>query len=318
MIQRLLCVSLMLLIIISLTVLISPNLKAITTSGKKEVSIGRNELFNKEQHQGKLQIRYFHLEANEKSGDSILIKSPDGQTMLIDAGMVDTGDQLDRYLDQLSINKIDYAVATHPHHDHIGGYHTILQSRQIGLLLMPDLPHTTEVYSTLLNRMTERNIQPTYVKDGDRFRLGKNVEVEIISPSNGALEKAKKEKKLSTKDINNLSLVIKLTYNNHSFLFTSDIYKKQERKLVHLKEDLLDVDVLDAPHHGDSTSSLQAFINTVKPSYTMMSANIFQSKKVYERYLKSGSEVYATSMYGNILIVSDGEHLKIIPEKIKR
>ncbi len=298
---------------------ISPGSTVITTSSIETVTLNTEEVFDTKQNEGSLQVRYLHLKADRKSGDSIFIQSPDGYTMLIDAGMVDTGEQLDRYLDHLSVDQIDYVIATHPHHDHIGGYHTLLQSRKIDTLLMPELPHTTEVYSVFLNKMIEKNIRPTYVKEGDRFKLGENIDVEFLSPSEGELEKARKEKKLSTRDINNLSLVIKVTYQDHSFLFTSDIYQKQEKQLVHFKKELLDVDVLDAPHHGDSTSSSQAFINAVKPRYTIMSANIFQSDKVYERYLKSGSEVYATSIHGNILVVSDGETIRIIPEKkVKR
>lgn len=299
---------------ISLTASFNPTTeKVVTASGTESFSI--NEVFNQEEHNGSLQIRYFHLEANEKSGDSILIESPDGHTMLIDAGMADTGEQLDRYLDQLAVDQIDYAIATHPHHDHIGGYHTILQSRKIQSLLMPDLPHTTDAYSIFLNKMIEHNIERTYVREGDRFSLGEDVEVEVISPSEEALKKARREKKLSTRDMNNLSMVLKVTYKDHSFLFTSDIYKEQEKRLVHLKEELLNVDVLDAPHHGDRTSSSQTFIEAIQPRYTIMSANIFQSRKVYQRYVKSGSEVYATSMHGNILVVSDGETLQVIPEK---
>ena len=241
--RRFVYILLMLLLLIGLTVSNRSNHKVIATSGAEMVALHTQEVFNIKQHEGSLQIRYLHLEADQKSGDAIFIRSPDGKNMLIDAGMVDTGKQLDRYLDQLSVEKIDYAIATHPHHDHIGGYHTVLQSREVGQMLMPNLPHRTEVYSTFLKKMADENIEPTYVKDGDRFKLGKDVEVEIISPSEGAIEKGRKGKKLATSDINDLSVVLKVSYQNHSFLFTSDIYKKQEKKLVHLKKDVLDVDV---------------------------------------------------------------------------
>jgi beta-lactamase superfamily II metal-dependent hydrolase len=286
-----------------------------TTSAIESAPLRTEELFDTNLYHDQLQIRYFHLEADQKSGDSILIKSPEGKTMLIDAGIVETGKSLDRYLDLLEVDSIDYVIATHPHHDHIGGYHTILQSRKIGKLFMPDISHTTEVYSTFSKLIREKEINPVYVKDGDHFKLGNDVAIEIISPSKEALEKAKKEKKLTTRDINNLSLVLKITYKDHSFLFTSDLYKKQETKLINLKKDLLHVDVLDAPHHGDSTSSSQKFINAVSPRYTIISANIIQSNKVLDRYQTSEGEVYVTGMDGNILILSDGETIEVKTER---
>ncbi|ARK28635.1 ComEC/Rec2 family competence protein [Halalkalibacter krulwichiae] len=273
------------------------------------------EIFNQDLHQGKLQIRYFNLESDKKSGDSILIVSPDGKSMLIDAGIVATGHKLNKYLNDLSIDRIDVAVATHPHHDHIGGYETILKTKQIGTLLMPELPHTTSAYARFLNTIQKRNVTPTYVVAGNHFSLGKEVSVEVLSPSHEALEKARKEKKLSTRYINNLSLVLKVTYRDQTFLFTGDIYKKQEEKLVNFKGEKLHVDLLDAPHHGKRTSSSNLFIQTVQPSYTVISMNNLRSKRAYSRYEKTGSRVVSTGINGNILIVSDGQSLTIKTER---
>ncbi|GAE37264.1 ComEC/Rec2 family competence protein [Halalkalibacter akibai] len=287
--------------------------KFIQTTGSEIVTIRTNEVFNISDYTGKLQVRYFNLEADKKSGDAILIISPDGKTMLIDSGKIETGRALDHYLDQLGIDRIDYAIATHPHHDHIGGYQTILRTKTVANLFMPNLPHTTEAYASFLKIVEEKKIEPNYIKSGDSFFLGDDVKVEVLSPSEEALDQARKEKRLSTTDINNLSLVMKLTYQDNTFLFTGDIYKKQEKRLVHLQKDLA-ADVLDAPHHGDDTSSHQKFIQAVQPKYTLISANILQSQKVYQRYIESGSEVFATSIHGNILLVSDGTNIEIIPE----
>ncbi|MFC0472430.1 ComEC/Rec2 family competence protein [Halalkalibacter kiskunsagensis] len=259
----------------------------------------------------KLEIRYFYLEADKKSGDAILLESPDGKRMLIDAGMEQTGQQLDRYLKQMQIDQIDYVISTHPHHDHIGGFSTILDSLDIGVLLMPNIKHSTKTYVDFTNLLTKQKIPYQYVKEGDRFTLGEDVEVEVISPSEEDLDSAAKEKHLSTADINNLSLVLKVTYCDNTFLFTGDLYKKQEKQLVAAKKELLNVDLLDAPHHGDSTSSSRQFINAVNPKYTIISANILQSKRVMKRYEQSGSHVYTTSKHQTIVITSDGKEIHV-------
>ncbi|WP_161784701.1 ComEC/Rec2 family competence protein [Halalkalibacter okhensis] len=288
--------------------------ETVTKEEAIQAKVNHKEIFDETLHKGALQIRYFDLEADTKSGDAILIESPDGKRMLIDAGIVDTGEKLDHYLDQLNVNHLDIAVATHPHHDHIGGYHTLLKSKQIDLFIRPNLEHHTETYQVFRNLLREQAITEQFVAAEDRFTLGDHVEVEILGPSEEELIHAYESGKLSTAKMNDRSLVLKVTYLNHTFLFTGDIYKKKERELIKLYGDKLDVDVLHAPHHGDRTSSSQAFIDTVKPQHTIISANILQSKKVYNRYVKSGSNVYATSKNGTILLVSDGEDLTVLSE----
>ncbi|WP_088103271.1 ComEC/Rec2 family competence protein [Halalkalibacter urbisdiaboli] len=264
----------------------------------------------------KLTIRYFYLDAAEKSGDAILIKSPDGKTMLIDAGIVETGSKLSEYLDNMNIDQLDYAIATHPHHDHIGGYDTILRNKEIGKLMMPNIRQVTSTYKNFIQTIEEEMIDVAYVHAGNQFYLGRHVLVEVISPEKEDLQKASAKKELSTAEINDLSLVLKVTYHNRTFLFTGDIYKKQEKKLVQEKKAALAADFLDAPHHGDKTSSSQEFIHAVHPQITVMSANILQSRTVYNRYKKSGSDVYSTSKNKHILIESDGESIKVSPEYV--
>ncbi|MCL7748826.1 ComEC/Rec2 family competence protein [Halalkalibacter alkaliphilus] len=261
-----------------------------------------------------LQIRYFDLEADRKSGDAILIVSPDGRTLLIDAGIAETGIQLSNDLGQLGIDHIDYAVATHPHHDHIGGYLTILEQVEVGTLLLPDLTHSTKAYSAFKKLILAKDVDYKYVKEGDRFYLGNEVEIEVLHPSQEMLEQVKREK-LSTSEMNNLSLVLKVTYKNNTFLFTSDLYKKLEKELLEKKKDVLQADLLHAPHHGDRTSSSIDFIDAVNPKYIIISANILQSKKVINRYVKRGSKVLATRINGDILIRSDGDNISVITEK---
>ena len=59
--------------------------------------------------------------AESKWGDSALIAFPNGQTMLIDAGMQDYAQLLVLNLQSLGVTKLDYVVASHRHNDHIGG-----------------------------------------------------------------------------------------------------------------------------------------------------------------------------------------------------
>ncbi len=82
--------------------------------------------------------------------DSILIQTPAGKTMLIDAGNRDDSEAIKDYIDKLKIKNIDVLVATHPHEDHIGGMEAILKAYTIGKIYMPKATATTKVYKNLL------------------------------------------------------------------------------------------------------------------------------------------------------------------------
>ncbi|MDT8862401.1 MBL fold metallo-hydrolase [Alkalihalobacillus sp. MEB130] len=264
-------------------------------------------------NEGELEIRYFHLEADKKSGDAIFLKSPDGKTMLIDSGSLRTGKQLVTKLQTLGISSVDYAVATHPHHDHIGGFVNVMETVSIGHLLLPKLTHSTKAYAAFVKRVKEKDIGVSYIREGDRFNLGNDVEIEVLHPSENEVTKSVKEEELSTTDINNLSVVLKVTYNDNTFLFTSDIYKDQEKQLM--KKHQLSADVLHAPHHGGGTSSSSDFIEAVDPTYTIISTNKLPRKSIVSRYVRKGSKVYATSVNGSILLQSNGKTIKVVTEK---
>lgn len=289
-------------------ILASVESSSVELMGEGELAAGEQQnkdfiqrFFNPELFSGQLQIRYFHLEADEKSGDAILIHAPDGETMLIDAGIKDVGPKVAEYLQQLGLTHLDYAVATHPHHDHIGGYTTLLRTLEIKQFLTVNVPHTTETYKSVVALLEERQVPVTYLEEGDLLQLGEEVTIEVLNPPKGT-GPSTLPAELSTSTINNHSLVMRLTYEDQSILFTGDIYKEREYDLVERLGPKLQADVLDAPHHGDKTSSSKSFITAVQPKYVIMSANLFQSKAVYDRYRKQDIDVFITGIDGHLLI----------------
>lgn len=261
-----------------------------------------------------LKIRYFCLEADLKSGDAILIQTPSGKNILIDAGFEKTGDQLDRYLNKLNIHKLDYAVATHPHHDHIGGYCTILKTKIISKLLTINVPHITPLYKRFIEMIEEQKVPVQYLQDGDSIQIEEDLNIEILNPPKGVSPETLPET-MDTPYINNLSMVMKLTYKNRTFLFTADLYEERELEIVKRHGDKLKADFLDVPHHGDNTSSTNQLIEAVGAEYYVISANIMQSEEIYQKYVNTGGEVYITSHHGHISVCSDGEMIEVIVQK---
>ena len=112
-------------------------------------------------------------------------------------------------------------------------------------------------------------------------------------------------------DVNDSSLVMKITYGERSFLFTGDIGEKAERLLASRD---VEADILKAPHHGSRYSSTEAFLKAVSPSVVVVSAGWLNSfgfphKETLERYTDAGAVVMRTDLSGAVMIETDGRAL---------
>ncbi|CAG7641328.1 hypothetical protein PAESOLCIP111_04219 [Paenibacillus solanacearum] len=282
---------------------------------KNEPELRTKEVFDVEKYKGMLTIRYFHLkDPKVGTGDSYLITSPDGKTMLIDGGIPDVGRQVVKYLDQLGVKTLDIVYNTHPHGDHLGGFAEILRVKDAKAYYMEHFEYTaSNNYNKVIAQLDRKKIPKKMLEEGDTFELGNDVKFEVLSPKKGVLPAAIKDYDAST--LNYYSLVVKMTYKDNTFLFPGDIYKDREAELIAQYGDKLDVDFVHAPHHGGASSSSPDFVNKATPKVTVLSNNKFASLDVLKRYEKTGSDVYSTGLNGNILIISDGKQLNVVTEK---
>ena len=111
-------------------------------------------------------------------------------------------------------------------------------------------------------------------------------------------------------DLNNTSIVMKISYGNTSFLLPADLEEEGEQKLLSMNH-LLKCDVLLSPHHGSSSSSTPAFLAAVDPEVVVISAGHsnwwgFPHHEVLGRYKDMGFQVYRTDLHGAVTVVSDG------------
>lgn len=266
-----------------------------------------------------LTIHFFHLEGDEKTGESIFVQTPEGKNILIDAGIPDVGNMVDGYLDDLGVEKLDLVLPSHPHFDHIGGLITIFETKEVDKVIEINVPHDTGPYRDYKNMIESKGIEVEFAEAGDIIELEDDLKMEFLSPPKGTSEDTLPDgySKLSASHINNVSEVIRMDHGDNSFLFTGDIYVAKEMDLIENYEDKLNVDVVVAPHHGGKTSSSNGFIEAVDPSITMIPANIME-RSIINKYEKYGSEVYHSLLDGNILLVSDGKEMKVITEKERK
>lgn len=274
-------------------------------------------------------IRYFALEVEDRnkvpahidpdvtSGDVILITTPDKKHILIDSTVPHLGSALVTRLKELGVEKLDYAFATHPHQDHIGGYITLLDHIPIETFYQINLPYETSgYYRQLQNALIRNNITAKYVERGDVFEIG-TVRLEALNPPQGtSRDTIPVDGAMPTAFVNDLSLVLRLDYQNFSMLFTGDIYMAREMELLdYFPEEKLQVDILDVPHHGCVSSSSTIFLMTVAPQYALISMDGVCSTPVYNKYLQRGIEVFLTGYNGEVTIQTDGENIVIETEK---
>ena len=145
--------------------------------------------------------------------DSILLEN-EGQYMLVDAGNNEDGPKLVTYLQGLGITDFSYVVGTHPHEDHIGGLDDIIKNFNIKTFYMPDVITTTKTFEEVLDALESKNIALSIPNKNDTFNLG-DATVKVLYV--GTEEES---------DLNDTSIVLKVTYQNVSFLLTVDASTK--------------------------------------------------------------------------------------------
>ena len=150
--------------------------------------------------------------------DSILITTG-GKAGLIDAGNSSDGINIVNYIKDLGITKLDFVVGTHPHEDHIGGIDDIIKNFDIEKYYMPDVLTTTKTFENVLDALENKKLKYTVPKIGSKFNLGE-AQFETIYLGT------------DTKDLNNTSIVLKMTFGNKSFLFTGDATDVSEEKML--------------------------------------------------------------------------------------
>lgn len=105
-------------------------------------------------------------------GDSILIQSPNGKSMLIDGGTKSKGDTVVKFIKSQGITKLDFVVATHPDADHIGGLIKVLESNiKIGTFMDSGKVHTSNTYKDMLTLIRNKNINFKIPTKGEKLHL---------------------------------------------------------------------------------------------------------------------------------------------------
>ncbi len=237
--------------------------------------------------------------------DSILVQTPEGKNMLIDAGSNKTGRDVVSYLKNTGIEYLDVVIGTHPHEDHIGGLDIVIDTFDIGKIYMPRVSHNTETFKDVIISIKNKGLKISPAYTGTKIDLDPKLDVSVLAPVSEEYQ-----------ELNNYSVVVKLKYENTSFLFTGDAEYISEKEMLERKLELK-ANVLKIGHHGSKTSTSPEFLEAVKPDYAVISVGKdndygHPSGEVLKMLEENGIEVLRTDLSGTIIIKSDGKSLKKI------
>ena len=263
-----------------------------------------------------------------------------GDAVLIQTGvkniLIDTGDdkyyedgkkgkentQLLTELQKLKIDHIDTLVMTHAHADHIGKADKVIAQYGVKELVYNGIPSTSKYFINALKAAKANGTQQVKVKAGDVLDFGNGVSFEIVSPSQSLIDEDTAAIKAKKKvDVNNESVVGRLTFGNFAMLFTGDAEGPVEKDMVASYGKKLKCQVLKAGHHGSKTSSTAEFLKLVQPESVVMSLGVNNQyghphEALLHRLQKQGiKNIYRTDANGTITIVSDGSSYSITTEK---
>lgn len=232
--------------------------------------------------------------------------------ILVDAGEYAAGGQVLAALSRAGVKSLTAAILTHPHGDHYGGMCTVLEKLPTAAFYTSAVPEeqlpTTQSYEKLLSTLSEQAIPAAYLFAGDTLPLGDAV-VTVLSPARGT----------TWENLNNYSLVLRVTYGNAAFLLMGDAEAEVEETLLAAKTELA-ADVLVVGHHGSATSSSENFLKAVAPRYAILSVGEDNSYNlpntgVLTRLKEQGAALYRTDLQGTVTVTSDGENLTITTAK---
>src|SRR5262245_26894467 len=280
--------------------------------------------FEHEYERGRLSVTFLDV----GQGDAMLISFPQGSLMLLDSGgrigfdsrggyeaneeafvedRISVGEAaVAPYLWSRGIKRLDWIAASHGHPDHVEAFGDIARGFEIGAVLKGMSGHR-EGTRDLIGEATRASGAPLrIVKRGDLIHID-GVRVDVLAPFSDPGRPPMSD--------NNESLVLRITFGDHSFLLTGDIEKSAEARLVQSESDLR-ANVLKVAHHGSKTSSTIEFLERVKPRHAVISVAKLSPfghphAETMARLQTTNARIWRTSECGAITISTDGSDLRV-------
>jgi beta-lactamase superfamily II metal-dependent hydrolase len=287
---------------------------------------------------GELQVHV--LDVGPSEGDSILIVSPTGKSVLIDAGDAGKGKVILDALKRYKIDKVDYFIATHPHPDHIGGADEVLNGTKVETVIDNGVDLSTPQPSPAPSKkgskpkaaptpapkkskakginaffdeykeaLQKSGAQYEKAEAGKKYDLGGGALLTVLAPTEPYF--TKEQMKTGGNDPNANSIVLRLDYGDFSMLFMGDAETQTEERMIS-KDVNLKAKVIKIAHHGSKYATSERFLKIVQPETAIISTGAWNryghpSQSLLDRLKAVNSKLYRTDLQGEITITTKGK-----------
>jgi competence protein ComEC len=247
-------------------------------------------------------------------GDAVLIQKG-SQQVLVDGGPSPQAISLALGEEMPFWDKsIDMVILTHPHNDHLAGLIEVLRRYNVGQVYGPELKYDSPVFAEWSNIIAEKKIKHIAASTGQRINMGNGIFIEVVNPPNLLVSGTES-------DIDNNSLVLRLSDGKVSFLLCADIMSETEWRLISERASLAST-VLKVAHHGSDSSTSAGFLAVVNPQVAVVSVGAdngfgHPDAEVLQRLTQQTGvkQIYRTDLNGTIDFITDGESLRVKTSK---
>lgn len=228
----------------------------------------------------------------------------DGEWMIIDGGPAKASEFVYAFLrETLGVEHMDYVVSTHPHEDHVGGLAAVLNAVSADLVLSPVTEWHTRRFENMVKAASRQGAPVAVPAAGDTLALGGAV-VTVLQcwPESVAWNE---------KDVNDMSIVIRVDYGDTSLIVAGDAEEASEYMMIDSGVNLR-ADVLRVAHHGSTYSTSEEFLRAVSPDYAVISCGrdneyFHPHGRVLNALKRQQVILFRTDLQETVHMVSDGK-----------